>query len=53
MTKQYTNLDKVILASAYPEIHNEKNKLFEQEYAIAGYKKRDAILYSNFGFAKD
>tara|TARA_A100001011_G_scaffold198186_1_gene206511 strand:- start:550 stop:1266 length:717 start_codon:yes stop_codon:yes gene_type:complete len=53
MTKQYTNVDKVILASAYPKIHNEKNKLFEQEYAVAGYKKRDTILYSNFGFTTD
>ena len=43
----------MILASAYSKIHNEKNKLFEQEYAVAGYKKRDRILYSNFGFTTD
>ena len=50
MTKQYTNVDKVILASAYPKIYNEKNKLFEQEYAVAGYKKRDTILFQTLAF---
>ncbi len=35
----------MILASAYSKIHNEKNKLFEKECAIAGYKKRIQFFF--------
>tara|TARA_B100000959_G_C14770963_1_gene537472 strand:- start:77 stop:796 length:720 start_codon:yes stop_codon:yes gene_type:complete len=50
MTKQYTNVDKVILAKAYPKIHAIKNRSIKGENALRGHVKGDTVLYSNFGF---
>jgi integrase/recombinase XerD len=50
MTKQYTNVDKVILAKAYPKIHAIKNRSIKGENTLRGHVKGDTVLYSNFGF---
>ena len=50
MTKQYTNVDKVILAKAYPNIHALKNGSIKGENTLRGHVKGDTAHYSNFGF---
>jgi hypothetical protein len=51
MTKQYTSLDKVELARAFPDIANMKNNNdIEDKTSLRVPKQGDIELYSNFGF---
>ena len=50
MTKQYTSLDKVELARAFPDIAALKNGITSDKTPLRGYNQGDIELYSNFGF---
>jgi integrase len=50
MTKQYTSLDKVELARAFPDIADKKNSIVEDKTSLRVPKQGDIELYSNFGF---
>ena len=50
MTKQYTSLDKVELARAFPDIADKKNSVVEDKTSLRVPKQGDIELYSNFGF---
>ena len=50
MTKQYTNLDKVELSRAFPDIVAMKDSSPDGKYLPRGYSQGDTELYSNFGF---
>ncbi|MEE2765027.1 MAG: hypothetical protein VX600_00895 [Candidatus Neomarinimicrobiota bacterium] len=50
MTKQYTNLDKVELKRAFPDIAAMKNGVTIDKIPLRGHNQGDIELYSNFGF---
>ena len=50
MTMQYTNLDKVELARAFPDIVAMKNANSGVKKPVRGHNQGDTELYSNFGF---
>ena len=50
MTMQYTNLDKVELARAFPDIVAMKNANSGVKEPVRGHNQGDTELYSNFGF---
>ncbi len=50
MTKQYTNLDKIELQRAFPDIVAMKDGSPDGKYLPRGYSQGDTELYSNFGF---
>ena len=50
MTKQYTNLDKVELKRAFPDIVAMKDSTSGGKNLPRGYSQGDTELYSNFGF---
>ena len=50
MTKKYTNVDKVILSKAYPEIYAIKNGRINEKKVPRVYNQGHTELYSNFGF---
>lgn len=50
MTKQYTNVDKVILGKAYPNIYAMKNAQINGKKVPRAYNQGQTKLYSNFGF---
>ena len=50
MTKKYTNVDKVILSKAYPEIYAMKNGRIDEKKVPRAYNQGHTELYSNFGF---
>ena len=50
MTKQYTNLDKVELKRAFPDIVAMKKSDSKGKNLSRGYNQGDTELYSNFGF---
>ena len=50
MTKKYTNVDKVILSKAYPEIYAMKNGRIDEKKVPRAYNQGQTKLYSNFGF---
>ena len=50
MTKQYTNLDKVELQRAFPDIVAMKDINSDGKNLPRGYSQGDTELYSNFGF---
>ena len=50
MTKQYTNLDKVELSRAFPDIVAMKDINSDGKNLPRGYSQGDTELYSNFGF---
>ncbi|MEE3196436.1 MAG: hypothetical protein VX260_05715, partial [Candidatus Neomarinimicrobiota bacterium] len=50
MTKQYTNLDKVELTRAFPDIVAMKDSSSDGKNLPRGYIQGDTELYSNFGF---
>ena len=50
MTKKYTNVDKVILSKAYPEIYAIKNGIIDEKKVPRTYNQGHTELYSNFGF---
>ena len=50
MTMQYTNLDKVELAKAFPDIVAMKNANSGVKKPVRGHNQGDTELYSNFGF---
>ena len=50
MTKQYTNLDKVELVRAFPDIVAMKNNGIDGKNLPRGDNQGDTELYSNFGF---
>ena len=50
MTKQYTSLDKVELARAFPDIADKKNSVVDDKTSLRVPKQGDIELYSNFGF---
>jgi len=50
MTKQYTNLDKVELKRAFPDIVAMKDSNSDDKNLPRGDSQGDTELYSNFGF---
>jgi len=50
MIMQYTNLDKVELAKAFPDIVAMKNANSGVKKTVRGHNQGDTELYSNFGF---
>ena len=50
MTKQYTNLDKVELKRAFPDIVAMKDSNSGVKKPVRGHNQGDTELYSNFGF---
>ena len=50
MAMQYTNLDKVELAKAFPDIVAMKNANSGVKEPVRGHNQGDTELYSNFGF---
>jgi len=50
MTKQYTSLDKVELARAFPDIVIMKKDVNNVKTPLRGHKQGDIEQYSNFGF---
>jgi len=50
MTMQYTNLDKVELKRAFPDIVAMKDSNSGVKKPVRGHNQGDTELYSNFGF---
>ena len=53
MTQQYTNLDKVELTRAFPDIVAMKNANSDVKKPVRGHNQGDTELYSNFGFVHE
>ena len=53
MTQQYTNLDRVELSRAFPDILAMKSNVSEGKNPLKGYTQRGTELYSNFGFVHE
>ncbi len=52
MTMQYTNLDKVELSRAFPDIVAMKNGVLEGKTPLTVHNQRYIEEYSNFGFIR-